>query len=374
MAPIHNAVRNGNLNGVRALLNSGTNINERTHTGSTALMSAADYGHLAMVRELLDRGANINARDRDGWTALMRAALGGHLPIVRLLLDRGANINARDNNGFTALMRAAQEGRIAVVEELLDRGANINARDSDGFTALIRAARRGQGKVIKLLLERGANKTGLANVQPINNYRPPPPPQYTTSKNKPSVLKNKPGVKRPPVPANLSKLERLKHYLTNVKPNKIKLNVSNNFNNILNQNVKVFRLTYLINGKNAGNAAAVVPVRNGPVHFGNGGTPPEFRGRGAGTLLRALLTKAVLKSGYNRILHQGKNKEKRSTTRPHGNRGIATSTWILRTRLGFKKVPDDLYLYGNTYFNSAFTKNNNQSKINSILRNAGLNL
>jgi ankyrin repeat protein len=37
MAPIHNAARNGNLNGVRALLNSGTNVNARTDYGKTAL-------------------------------------------------------------------------------------------------------------------------------------------------------------------------------------------------------------------------------------------------------------------------------------------------------------------------------------------------
>jgi hypothetical protein len=206
-------------------------------------------------------------------------------------------------------------------------------------------------------------------MSPINNYRPRPPPQYTTSKNKPSVLKNKPGVKRPPVPANLSKVEKLKHYLTNVKPNKIKLNVSNKFNENSNQYMKIFRLTYLINGKNAGNAVAVVPARNGPVHFGVGETNKDFRGRGVGTILRALLTKAVLKSGYNRIRHTGVNREKRSTTRPNGNRDIATSTWILRTRLGFR----ELYS-GSSHHYSEFTKTNNQSKINSILRNAGLNL
>ena len=341
---------------------------------SKKITSLAYNGNLNGVRAILNERPNSHANQNNGKGPLAYAALKGHLPIVNLLLDRGANINARDRIGFTALMRAAQEGRIAVVRELLDRGANINARDSDGFTALMRATRRGQGEVIKLLMERGANRTGLANVQPIKSSLPPPPPQYTTSKNKPSVLKNKPGVKRPPLRgrANLSKVEKLKHYLTNVKPNKIKLNVSNNFNNNLNQNVKVFKLRYLINGKNAGNAVAVVPVRNGPVHFGEGATHKDFRGRGVGTLLRALLTKAVLKSGYNKIQHQGKNREKRSTTRPSGNRGVATSTWILRTRLGFKKIPDELV--GHTNYNSEFTKNNNQSKINTILRNAGLNI
>ena len=167
MAPIHNAVRNGNLNGVRAL-NSGTNINERTHTGSTALMSATYHGQLAMVRELLDRGANINARDTTGTTALMRAADYGNLPLVKLLLDRGANINARNNSGSTALVYAALFGHLAMVRELLDRGAKINARNNNGQTALMRAAYYGRLVMVRLLLERGANTNGVLN---RNNIR-----------------------------------------------------------------------------------------------------------------------------------------------------------------------------------------------------------
>jgi hypothetical protein len=339
---------------------------------SKKITSLAYNGNFNGVKAMLNARPNSHTNQSNGRSPLAYAALGGHLPIVRLLLDRGANINSRDSIGFTALMRAAQEGHIAIVRELLDRGANINARESDGFTALMRAARRGQVEVIKLLLERGANKTGLANVQQIKPPTLPPPPQYTTSTKNKSVLKNTPRVQRRSIPANLSKPEKLKHYLTNVNPNKIKLNVSNKFNNNLNQNVKIFSLRYIINGRNAGNAVAVVPMRNGPVHFGEGATHTGFRGRGVGTLLRAILTKAVLKAGYNRIQHQGKNREKRSSTRPSGNSGVATSTWILRTRLGFQKVPDELL--GHTNYNSEFTKNNNRSKINSILRNAGLNL
>ena len=126
MAPIHNAARNRNLNNVRALLNSGANINARDNDGSTALIWAARFGHLATVRELLDRGANINARSNSGWTALICATYYGHLAVVRLLLDRGANINARDHVGQTALSLAAFSEQLPVVRELLKRGANTN--------------------------------------------------------------------------------------------------------------------------------------------------------------------------------------------------------------------------------------------------------
>ena len=126
MAPIHNAARNGNLNRVRALLNSGENINARYQYGETPLMFAAYKGRLPMVRELLDRGANINARDHEGETALIRAAFWGHLAIVRLLLERGANANARTYEGWTPLMYAADSGHLAIVRELMNKGANTN--------------------------------------------------------------------------------------------------------------------------------------------------------------------------------------------------------------------------------------------------------
>jgi len=336
---------------------------------SKQITSLAYSGNFNGVKSLLNTQANIHAvRNSIERGPLHYAAAWGHLAIVRLLLDRGANINSRDKHKSTPFIAAAEHGHISIVRELLDRGANINARDSSGFTALMRAARGGHVEVVKLLLERGANNTGLANIK--ITYSPPKYPQYTTSTKNKSVLKNTTArVQRRSVPENISKPEKLKHYLTNVNPNKIKLNISNKFNNNLNQNVKVFKLRYIINGRNAGNAVAVVPLRNGPVHFGEGATHKDFRGRGVGTLLRAILTKAVLKAGYNRIQHQGENREKRSITRPGGNKGVATSTWILRTRLGFKKVPDE-----NANYNSEFTKNNNQGKINSILRNAGMNL
>ena len=126
MANIHNAARNGNLNRVRALLNSGTNVNARYQYGQTPLMFAAYTGRLPMVRELLDRGANINARDHEGETALIRAAFWGHLAIVRLLLERGANANARTYEGWTPLMYAADSGHLAIVRELMNKGANTN--------------------------------------------------------------------------------------------------------------------------------------------------------------------------------------------------------------------------------------------------------
>ena len=93
MAPMNHAINKGNLNRVKTLLNSGTNINVRGMFGWTPLMYAAFFGRLAILKELLRRGANINARTNTGFSALMYSALEGHRAIVYELLKHGANKN-----------------------------------------------------------------------------------------------------------------------------------------------------------------------------------------------------------------------------------------------------------------------------------------
>jgi len=132
-SPIHSAIKLGNLNRVRTLLNSGTNVNTRDNNRWTALMFAAWFGNLAAVKLLLDRGANVNARNNIGSTPIINATYRGHLTVVRELLDRGANINARDDEGMTALIWAAYNGRLAIVKELLKRGANTNGIKTGSF-------------------------------------------------------------------------------------------------------------------------------------------------------------------------------------------------------------------------------------------------
>ena len=176
MAPIHNAARNGNLNRVRALLNSGTNVNARYQYGETPLIFAAYKGRLPMVRELLDRGANINARDHEGETALIRAAFWGHLAIVRLLLERGANVNARTHEGWTPLMYTADSGHLAIVRELLEHGSNTNGvLNRNNISANIRNAiiKHKAGLTISRYRKAATMRRRAASAKALNNVRTP---------------------------------------------------------------------------------------------------------------------------------------------------------------------------------------------------------
>jgi hypothetical protein len=67
-----------------------------------ALMSCAGDGDMAGVRELLDQNTDPNAEFEDGSTPIMFAAGSGHVDVVKLLLSRGARVNDRNSQGQTA--------------------------------------------------------------------------------------------------------------------------------------------------------------------------------------------------------------------------------------------------------------------------------
>ena len=90
MAPIHNAVKSGNLNRVKTLLNQGVPVNARNETRWTPLHWAAWMGRLNIIQELLKRGAHVNPRTMCGMTPL-HVASHRHPHIIHALLKAGTN-------------------------------------------------------------------------------------------------------------------------------------------------------------------------------------------------------------------------------------------------------------------------------------------
>lgn len=65
------------------------------------LMYSANEGDLEGMKELLESGTSVNFRDIDGRTALHVAACQGHRDVVELLLGNGAEVNVEDRWGST---------------------------------------------------------------------------------------------------------------------------------------------------------------------------------------------------------------------------------------------------------------------------------
>lgn len=88
VSAIHFASREDCVDGIRLLLDSGSDPNLRaTEWDQTPLHVAAYFGNIKVVRLLLSAGANPRVKDSKGRSPAALAAKGGHARIVDLLAE-----------------------------------------------------------------------------------------------------------------------------------------------------------------------------------------------------------------------------------------------------------------------------------------------
>ena len=98
---LHRAAKAGDVDGLKAALAAGVDVNARDGRGRTALMNAVNKGYTLLVPLLLDAKADPDVRAADGATALFMAAVHGHSEIIALLMKAGADIEIKGPKGKT---------------------------------------------------------------------------------------------------------------------------------------------------------------------------------------------------------------------------------------------------------------------------------
>jgi ankyrin repeat protein len=178
LTPLVFAAREGCLECVKVLVDSGAKVNEKTNYGWTALLTATQNRHYQIAAYLLAHGADPNIANNGGWSPLYLATDNrnietgdypvrkpdmDHLGYIRLLLDKSAKVNARicgvlsaqdqckgdttetrtnftmqwlSEEGATPFLRAAQSGDVALMKVLLEHGADPKIATAHGVTAL----------------------------------------------------------------------------------------------------------------------------------------------------------------------------------------------------------------------------------------------
>lgn len=173
MTPLLFAVRDGNAQMTRLLLDRGAKINQSSANHTTPLIIALLNGQVSIATHLLQRGADPNLED-DYHRAALFAAIDlrnfnhdkyddlptdGHDPIdlIKALIAKGANVNLRTDtvpihglmqfdaswvnfDGQTPFVRAALSGDIEVMRLLLAAGADPNIATTQGTTSLMAAS------------------------------------------------------------------------------------------------------------------------------------------------------------------------------------------------------------------------------------------
>ena len=84
-----------------------------------SLQEAAHIGNINQVKVLLESGTNVDSVDNSfRMTALQRAAISGRREIVELLIAKGAKVNAKNEEGKTPLDIAVDRGYTEIAELL----------------------------------------------------------------------------------------------------------------------------------------------------------------------------------------------------------------------------------------------------------------
>lgn len=153
------AAFNGNHAEVRAMVESGVNVNVQARDGNTVLHQLVEYSpEPAMVRLLLDSGSDVRIRDKMGRTPLHWAADAEQVEIHELLVDAGSEVDARDVFGQTPLhFMAGSNPNVDALRYLVGRGAAVDIPNEINATPLHLAANTNKNPdVIRFLVGEGA--------------------------------------------------------------------------------------------------------------------------------------------------------------------------------------------------------------------------
>ena len=175
------AARDGAMDAVRALVESGADVNRFSGSEKISpMVMAISNGHFDIAKFLLDHDADPNLATVQGLAPLyatidvqwsphawypepvVEQEQIGYLDLMSALLARGANVNGRldrkpwfrttshdatwiDTGGATAFWRAAQATDVTAMKLLVAAGANPKVASSEGVTPLMVAAGLGWG-------------------------------------------------------------------------------------------------------------------------------------------------------------------------------------------------------------------------------------
>ncbi|MBH8561968.1 ankyrin repeat domain-containing protein [Nostoc sp. CENA67] len=212
---LETALKKGDTSSLKQLIQNRININIRLDDEQTSLMEAVRAGDINVVRMLVEAGADVNAQDNSGLSAIWKAAYWGLQEIFDYLapltsfdlrqeaqeiLPKGLVYRQRADDNFTEdFIASAAIGDSNAVLAAIRQGVNVNAIGSDGTPALVPSAFWGHIPVVKLLLKHGADvncktedeqKTPLiAAAEGTSLARYPTFTSLTTDENQITVIK-----------------------------------------------------------------------------------------------------------------------------------------------------------------------------------------
>lgn len=200
LTALHFAVREADLESVKALVEAGADVNQVSEFGWTPLLTATQNRFYELGKYLLEHGANPNVANEGGWNPLYIATDNrniesgdyptrkpdmDHLEYIKLLLAAGTDPNLRMNSstetrtifthqwlreeGATPFLRAAQSSDVELMKLLLEHGADPNLNTLVGVTPLMVASGIAWVEGVTFEWSEAANKEAIQMLLDLGN-------------------------------------------------------------------------------------------------------------------------------------------------------------------------------------------------------------
>jgi superfamily II DNA or RNA helicase len=145
------AIRSDDIETVKSIIESGTDINIKSKNNSTALIASAEYDNYDITEWLLKSGADPNILNDDGYTALHYAVINNNDDITVTLLLEDVDINVLNDDGKSPMLLAYENKNLLIFEMILVDCPDIDVRYKDGLTLLMKAIKDNAHDFIELL-------------------------------------------------------------------------------------------------------------------------------------------------------------------------------------------------------------------------------
>jgi len=146
---------NGDLEGVKAALQRGNDVNSKDERGMTGLMNAVIHDHNSVVAFLLNTpNIDVNQKDDEDKCALHKAASWKNIEALKLLLEvPNIDVNIVNHNGLSALDMACCGKSNEALKVLLNVPTiDVNIVDNNGYSAVHTTVFENRIDGLKLLL------------------------------------------------------------------------------------------------------------------------------------------------------------------------------------------------------------------------------
>lgn len=106
--------------------------------GEQVLFNLVKEGDIENLKTLIDTGVDVNTKDDNGFTALHYAVYHNKIDIVRFLLEKDADVNivAKQRMEYTPLLIAALKSRADIFMLLKETGKIQESSELRGFTII----------------------------------------------------------------------------------------------------------------------------------------------------------------------------------------------------------------------------------------------